>query len=145
MNDDFAQRCVADVKLALQSIAELTGKIVSVYSEEELMDASKGIAFPCIGVVYEGMRSSPEPGSAKTGMAAELIVSLIMVERAAAAGESYTKNAALATLDDTRKALIGRQSPTGHKWRFIMEAPASEKKGTIIWLQRWATPAMLTK
>jgi hypothetical protein len=142
--DSLVVQVIAQVRDILKTVPKVNDKIVQVYSEEELGDAMKGVEFPCIGIVYEGMRAVPEMKETnRQGVSAELVLSLIIVEKPTTAGESRVKNRTINLLDLTRKAMHEGKSPAGHKWRFVLEAPASEKKGTVIWLQRWATPIQL--
>lgn len=144
-NENLAERCVLDMKARLATVPSLVGKIVQVYSEEELANAFVGVSFPCMGVVYEGMRSVNEPGSTlKQGVSNELIVSLVVAEKGSSPGESDSKIRTMHLLDAARKAVrAGGSAPGGHKWKFVLEAPASEKKGVVLWVQRWATPVLL--
>lgn len=144
INDDLAIKCIAEVKAHLQTVEKIKGKIVSVYSQEELTDSMKGITAPFVGVVYEGMRAVAEQKETnRQGVSCELVVSLIVVGRVTTAGESSMKNQTLGLLDDLRKAMRNCKSPAGHKWRFNMEAAAAEKQGTTMWIQRWTTPVQL--
>lgn len=142
--DSLVVQVIAQVKELLKTLPELDGKVIQVYSEDEMKDATKGVNFPCVAIVYEGMRAIPEDKpTMRQGVSAELVLSLLITEKVTTAGESKVKNRTINLLDLTRKAMHGGRSPAGHKWRFVLEAPASEKQGSVIWLQRWSTPIQL--
>ncbi len=143
---DAASLCIADVTTVLQSIASLKGKVVNVYSEDELIDSTTLITYPAVGVVYEGMRSVEEMGSTnKVGNSCELVVSIILIDTYTKTTQTAAKKQAAPILDKVRELMMAntRRSPTGHKWRFVVEAAATPKQGVVLWVQRWSTPVQL--
>lgn len=145
MTTEVAAKCLTSVIKTLQSIAAVSGKVFQIYSEDELMDKTKGMVFPCAGVVYEGMRAISE-GSKDTnrqGLSAELVLSILIFFRPDALSPSNTKTSALNLLDDVRDSIKGTRSPSGHLWRFVVEAAATEKHGVVVYIQRWTTPVQL--
>lgn len=143
--NDIATKCVADLKGHLEQLIA-AGKVFHVYSEEELMDKTKGITFPAVGIVYEGMRAVPEDSdkkSVKIGVSAELIAAVMLIQRPDNISAADTKTPTMNLLDDIRQEIMGSKSPSGHWWKFVVEASANEKNGVVIWLQRWSTPVQL--
>lgn len=146
--NDIATKCVADLSAHLQQLIA-AGKVFHVYSENELMDKTKGIAFPAVGVVYEGMRAVNEGAagearvSHKLGVSAELVAAVMIIQRPDNISTANTKTPSMNLLDDIRQEIMGSRSPSGHFWKFIVEASANEKNGVVIWLQRWSTPVQL--
>lgn len=143
--NDIATKCVADLKAHLAQLIA-AGKVFHVYSEEELMDKTKGITFPAVGIVYEGMRAVPEDSdkkSVKIGVSAELIAAVMLIQRPDNISAADTKTPTMNLLDDIRQEIMGSKSPSGHWWKFVVEASANEKNGVVIWLQRWSTPVQL--
>jgi hypothetical protein len=141
---NVAQACVTDVEQVLQSIAKLSGKVLQVYSEEDLLNKTKSLQFPCAGVTYEGMRASAEQApTGRMGIAGELVISIVLVESFSNIHAGNTKAITTKLLDDIRGQMMGRRSPSGHYWRFIVEAAAAPKNGSVFWLQRWQTPVLL--
>jgi hypothetical protein len=141
---DAATLCMADLKTVLQSIAKLKGKIVQVYDHSELQDKAKPLKLPACGIIYEGMRSVGESGSsAKLGTSCELVASIIMMDTLTNMGAANTYENAPAILDAIREGMMGRRSPTGHFWKFIVEAAAQPSHGTVLWVQRWSCPVQL--
>jgi hypothetical protein len=148
-----AAKCVADVQASIEGVPPFKGAgtkgrdkpALLVYSDEDLLRKSTGIALPIAGVVYEGMRggSAPGGGSHNTGLSAELVVSLILLFSTDAVGANDGRQLAIEALDAVRDAMKDRRSPTGHFWRFVVEAAAEPKAGVILWVQRWATPVQL--
>jgi hypothetical protein len=144
--NDIATKCVADLKSHLGQLIA-AGKVFHVYSEEELMDKTKGITFPAVGIVYEGMRAVPEDSdkkSVKMGVSAELVAAVMLIQRPDSISAADTKTPTMNLLDDIRQEIMGSKSPSGHWWKFVVEASANEKNGVVIWLQRWSTPVQLT-
>lgn len=146
--NDLATKCVTDLKNHLTQLIA-AGKVFHVYSEEELMDKTKGLAFPAVGVVYEGMRavndgaSGDARASHKLGVSCELIAAIMLIQRPDTISSTDMKTPTLAMLDDIRQEIMGSKSPSGHFWKFVVEASAQEKHGVVIWLQRWSTPVQL--
>lgn len=143
--NDIATKCVADLKGHLAQLIA-AGKVFHVYSEEELMDKTKGITFPAVGIVYEGMRAVSEDSdkkSVKMGVSAELIAAVMLIQRPDNISAADTKTPTMNLLDDIRQEIMGSKSPSGHWWKFVVEASANEKNGVVIWLQRWSTPVQL--
>lgn len=145
--NDIATKCVADLRAHLGQLIA-AGKVFHVYSEEELMDKTKGITFPAVGIVYEGMRAVNEGAgdarvSHKLGVSAELIAAVMLIQRPDNISAADTKTPTMNLLDDIRQEIMGSKSPSGHWWKFVVEASANEKNGVVIWLQRWSTPVQL--
>lgn len=138
-------KCVEDLRAHLQSIAAFKNKHLFVYHEDDLQDKLKGITLPGAGVIYEGMRALPEAGGAKIGLSAELVFSLLVVSRPETLANVDSKTPLLNILDDVRNAILFTRSPTGHKWRFVVEAATRETHGAIFWVQRWSTTVQLTQ
>lgn len=147
----IAQSCIDQIDAALQSIAKLTGKVLQVYTEAELLDKTKLVTLPAAGVMYEGMRAVSEGQQAnavktthRVGITAELVLSIMIIETGGnVTGTANTKRLSTALLDLVRDRLMATKSPSGHNWRFIVEAAAEPKNGAVFWIQRWATPVML--
>ena len=139
---DLSYLCVEDLKAHLTSLSSFQGKTFEVYSEAELMDRSKGLMFPAAGVVYEGMRAIPESDkeSHKVGISCELVAAIMVIQKPEI---KDAKKRPLSLLDSIREEILGKRSPTGHFWKFVVEAAAVEKSGAVIWLQRWSTPVQL--
>jgi hypothetical protein len=125
----------------------LTGKVVVAYDENDLLDVLKGVrSFPAVGIVYEGMRSMPEPGpTAKVGLSCEIVLGLVLVERGDEIHRTDQKRVrAIEYLDAMRLQFMGYKSTvTHHFWRFVVESPASLRTGAICWVQRWTVPVQL--
>lgn len=135
---------------SLQSVAGLNGKTFHILTEAELMDRSRLIPSPSVGVLYEGMRSTGTGGGThRTGLSAELSAALVVYYRNATplgqAGMDAQKPVAIEMLDAIRNQLRDTRGPGGHYWRFLSESPALEKDGLVVWIQRWSTPVMLSQ
>lgn len=141
-NTDVIYDCLIDLKEVLQSIALLDNKTLLVYSAEELMDKASLVPLPAAGAVYEGMRATGEANKAtnRTGTSAEAVFTVLVLADKLKLSTEGTKQANIHVMGLIRKALRMRKSPTGHVYRFVLEAPADEKGDTLIWAQRWAVP-----
>jgi imidazoleglycerol phosphate synthase glutamine amidotransferase subunit HisH len=148
---NIAQACIDNLLASLQSIAKLTGKTIQVYTEDELLDKTKQISLPAAGVMYEGMRAIHEQSAQnavksthRLGTSAEAVLSIMIIETSGVTGSSNsTKAISTELLDTIRNKIMGTKSPSGHYWRFVVEAAAEPKKGATFWIQRWATPVLL--
>lgn len=140
-----AINCIEDVVSKLDKIPSLRGRVFHVFSDDDLIERTKGLTFPCIGVVYDGLRAIPEGGkdTHKIGGSAEMVVSVIMFFRNDTKAKSDPKDGAVVMLDVVRDSLIKSKSPSGHFWKFQVEAPIEGKSGVLAYLQRWATPVQL--
>jgi hypothetical protein len=148
--NNIAGKSVDDIEVVLQSIAKLSGKVLNVYSADELLDQTKQIALPAAGVVYEGMRNTSVSGGdpqsssrAKSAWTAEVIVSIVIAETKNQATTTDVRNRTAGLLDTVRDGMKGHRGPGGHLWEFVVEAAAEPKKGAVVWIQRWKTIVQL--
>ena len=140
-----ARDVMTEVQGILQSIATLTNRIVLVYDTADLAKQLASIGtYPGCGVIYEGMKAAPSSGpSGHVGVSAHLVFSIILVMQPETIFNKDTKLNTIDTLDSIRSSMIGKTSVTGHKWQFLVEAPADLNKGLVFWVQRWAVPIQL--
>jgi hypothetical protein len=126
----------------LQSIALLTNKVVRTFNANDTLDKLKGAAQPGAGIVYEGLRAVGEGNqpSARIGNHTELGFMIIISNAPDTLFNADTKTPTIDLLNQVRAAFMGHKSPTGHFYRFVVEAQAVETKGAVVWVQRWATP-----
>lgn len=142
----LAQSMVTGSLALLQSIAGLTNKALYVLSEAELMERGRVMSYPAVGVIYEGMRSHPDAQPAhRVGLNVELGMAVVVFYRSGPSKDQddANKTAALALLDQIRGKFLDTVGPSGKFWRFVAEAPALEKDGVVVWVQRWSLPATL--
>lgn len=141
---DLASLCVTDLETRIKTLPQIASKVFHVYGEDDLTDSTKGISFPCVGVVYNGIRAMPEnKETGKHGTSSELVVTLMLMVRDNTVATANVKEGALKLLDDMRDLIIRTKSPSGHLWRFQLESPVAGKKGVLAYIQRWATPVQL--
>jgi hypothetical protein len=137
---------IEDVKAAVQSIAEFTDRCLIVFDEDDALSSLKGLArFPAAVIQYEGMRavSESEKSSNKTGASTELIVSIMVINQSNALVKSDTKIPTIKLLTLLRRQMLGRKTPGGHQWAFVVEAAAKSKDNMVFWIQRWKCPLIL--
>ncbi len=144
----IVKRTIADLKTRLQAVPSLATKIFHVYSEDELMDQTKQLRLPAVGIVYGGMgtntdistqRQQSSPINASAIMDFNLI---IMVQQSTMHGIRQ-EDQALDLLDEVRDTLQGQKGPSNHPYRFEIEGSAELRKGTVVWVQRWTNPVQL--
>lgn len=137
---------LASVEAALQSIAELDKKIVTAYDETDAMDKLKGLKrWPAAVIQYEGIRAvaEGEKSSGKLGASVELFVTVMVINQGEFPVGTDTKVPTIRLLTAIRRTMLGRTSPAGHKWAFVVEAAAETKSNLVFWVQRWKTPLQL--
>lgn len=140
----IAIKCIDDLEARIKTIPALKDRVFHIYSEDELMERTKGLSFPCVGVVYDGMMAIPEQGpSAKIGASAELVATVMVFFRQDTKAKTDPKDTTVALLDEIRSKIFATRSPTRHHWRFKLEAAVEGKQGVLTYVQRWATPAQL--
>jgi hypothetical protein len=131
--EDLLEKC--------RTVPAFAKKSVLVYGVDDLMDAAKN-ARPAVGVLYEGARSLAESSpSERLGISGEAVFSLIVIAEATVLSQAAEiKAPAHVHLDNLRQAIQGTRAIHGHKWRWVLEAPAVQKNSTAVWVQRWTVP-----
>jgi hypothetical protein len=131
------------VVATLQGIQQLSGKVVFAYDEQDFTNRIVGLKnFPGAGVVYEGIHSIGDPGpSARVGISGEMVFSIVLIDHGPNIRMTdQNKHVALNLLQSIRETIVATKSPTGHYYRFLVEAPALLKDGAVYWVSRWSTP-----
>lgn len=143
----IATDCINDISTRIKALGEFgaTGKekVFSVYSEDDLLDKSKMLKFPCIGVMYEGIRANSLDGS-RQGMAADCGIALVLLLESKSIGGINRENEAARLLDSMRESVRLSRAPSQHKWRFVSEMPAGVVGAATVYVQRWTCPVILT-
>lgn len=142
----IANACVQDLITKMKSVPSFQSKVIYAYTEDDLYDTVSTINFPGAGILYEGLRSVPDPESKNVGKgrSAELHCSLLLLVSGKTIGNADYKLTAAEFLDQFRGAIMGTRSPTGNFWKFIVESPVSARAGVFAYSQRWSTPLILT-
>lgn len=139
---------VDDLRVQLQSIAAFENKTVHVLNEEEFFKTIQGLPPPTLGVIYEGLRpktaAEGQKSSHRVGLSADMGIALMLVMQSKSVVGGDLRGTAIEHLDTIREKLKDTRSASGHYWQFVMEAPAIEKGGYTLWVQRWSTPVQLT-
>ena len=143
MTTPTAVQCIENLTALVMQVPEFTEKTVSVLSEEDLISILKGARFPMAGVVYGGIGANNQDAS-RQGMAADLTITVLVVVAGNVIGGLDQKNEAARLLDEVRKQIRLKVSPTGHKWRFVSERPTGGFRGAVFYRQQWATAIILT-
>lgn len=135
--------CLEDVKTKLSTVKGIKEKIFHVYSEYDLENATKSMKKPCVGLMYEGLRSVPDTSG--KGLSTQLGIAVVAVtESKEGMWGIDRKDELIQLLDDMREALKLTKAPTGHDWQFVMEVPSQPLGNFIVYIQRWQTTAILS-
>lgn len=141
----IAVSCIEDIEAKIRAVPAIGNRVFHVASEDEIVERTKGMSYPCVGVIYSGMTAINESGAtAKLGQSAELVVSILLFFRQDSRATNDPKESTVAVLDAIRRNIMATRSPSGHHWRFKVEAAVEGGKGLMTFLQRWSTPVQLT-
>lgn len=142
---DVAVNCTTDITNKVKLLPEFTadGKAMDVRSEDDLLDRAKLMTPPFCGVMYEGLRESGTDPS-RQGLGCDLYVAVVVALAAKTVGNFNAYPEAARIVDTIRKQIRGTNSPTGHKWRFVMESYAGVIDKAVIYVQRWRTFTPIT-
>lgn len=142
---DLTQKCVDHLmELVKSSLPTGQGDTVYVYDEEIFTDATKELEYPAVGVIYTGTQGKQSaPGR---GMSAEMQFVLIFMFEEARFDKSGRADKSKATnlLRSIRNTVKSERSPSGHMWRFLMEAPRGTVDKHMVYYQKWALDVILT-
>ena len=144
--DNVATSCVNDLINKMKSVPAFANKVIYAYTQDDLYDVASQLNFPCAGILYEGIRSVPDPESrnAAKGLSAELSCSLLLLVSGKTIGNADYKVTATQILDQFRDAIKGTRSPAGNYWKFVIESAVEARKDSYAYVQRWSTPVLLT-
>ena len=133
---EIALACVEDMKAKIETVSLVKGKTFWVYSEEDLERTSRLIKKPCVGIMYEGLRSQ---GTQRAGLATNLGVAVAIIADGKDIANLDRKESIVQLLDQIRNVIRDTNSPTGHKWAFVLESPTMDIANSVVYLQRWST------
>jgi hypothetical protein len=134
--DDLAAKC--------RSVPTLGNKTITVISIDDLIAQMTSAVKPAVGILYEGARSVNTDGSKQLGVTGEIVFSLLLLSETSTL--SIIPNfisPAHDLLDTIRGAIHGTRAPSGHYWKWVMEAPAAQKGSLQVWVQRWTCNVQL--
>ncbi len=138
---DIAQLCIADLQSKIKALTEFSQKQWTIVDEDDLFNKATGLSFPCAGVVYEGMRS--QTSAEGSGKSSVLTCSVYLLYKSGTIGNIDYKPKAVLLLDSLRNNILGKTSPSGHKWKFSFESPAEDMHKALVYYQRWTTDVIL--
>jgi hypothetical protein len=141
----FVTDCNADLIDKIKTVATLQKQAISVYSMDDLVAQMSNVVKPAAGVMYEGARSVSPEGGKQANSTAEIVFSLfLLTEYSSFSKQVDVRTPAHEVLDGLREAIHGTRSPTGHFWKWQLEAPVKPNGKFAIWLQRWSCVVQLT-
>lgn len=139
----IAVKCTEDLEEKVRGLRTFGRKIFAVYSEEDLLDKSKLLQLPAVGLMYGGIVAEGNQDRSRQGLMGTLHLSVVLIIDANTVSLDR-KDEAANYLDTIRSAILTTCSPTGHKWRFVSETPLGKVGGVLVYAQRWSTAAPLT-
>jgi hypothetical protein len=142
---DLVIACLQDAQAKVQSVAELEKRSLLVFDDMDAMDQLAALKrWPAAVVQYEGMRSEAENKvTDKIGASVLLYVSVMVINQGETLIKTDTKIPTLLLLTQLRRKFLNKKAPSGHKWKFMLEAAADSKSGLTFWVQRWQVPLQL--
>jgi len=141
---NYVSPCALDLEAKVRSVAALTGKTVKVLSVDDLVASMTTAVKPVAGVLYEGSRPAASDAGKQVVISAEVVFSILLLcETSVVSKQVDMTTVAHKLLDSIRTAIHGTRSPTGHAWKWQLEAPAAQKGTSQLWVQRWTTAAQL--
>lgn len=140
----FVTDCALDLTTKVKTVPTFGQKTITVMSIDDLVAQLSSVVKPAVGILYEGARSLQGEGGKQFGVSGEVVFSILMLaETSVISSRIETTNPAHDLLDSIRGSIHGTRSPTGHFWKWIMEAPATSKGSNQVWIQRWSCPIQL--
>lgn len=116
----------------------------SVFDEDEMSEAIRSQALPCVGVAYNGAEPISE-GTPKTNVHGAALIDvqfvIVIAIQYRYTGQRDTKQQAFSLLHQVRSALLGYKGSNSRPWRFVGERPESEASGdgVALYSQVWQT------
>lgn len=139
----LATQCSDDLILKLKTVTVFGKKIITVLSAEDLITQMTSAPKPALGVLYEGARAVPADNK-QLGLSAEVVFSILLLsETSAMSSRVDVATPTHELLDQVRNSIQGTRSPTGHYWKFQLEAAAKPTGPLSVWVQRWSCPVQL--
>lgn len=140
----FVTDCTEDLASKVRSVPTLGQKTIVVMSVDDLTSTLASVTKPAAGILYEGARTVQVQDGKQVGVSAEIVFSILMLAETSVVSQKVNMiSPAHDMLDKVRGAIHGTRSPTGHFWRWVMEAPAAQKGSLQVWVQRWSCPVQL--
>lgn len=140
----FVTDCTADLTAKVKSVKALNQKTITVLSVDDLTAQLLNVVKPAAGILYEGARPAPADGGKQITVSVEVVYSILLLcETSVVSSKIDSVSPAHALLDAVRGEIHGSRSPTGHLWKWVMEAPAAQKGSLQVWVQRWSCHAQL--
>lgn len=140
----FVTKCSLDLLEKIKTVPSLENKTLNVLSVDSLVNQIAHVVKPAAGVLYEGARGVSAEGGRQVGVSGEIVFSVILVsETSVLTSQVDTMTPTHELLDAVRMAIQGTRSPTGHFWKWMLEAPAASKANVQVWIQRWSCPVVL--
>ncbi len=140
----FVTECSADLTARIRTVATLQKQTLTVMSMDSLVSQMANVVKPAAGVLYEGSRPVQSEGGKQATTSAEIVFSVfLLTESSAFSKQVDAMSPAHEVLDAVREAIHGARSPTGHFWKWQLEAPAKQSGSLTVWVQRWSCVVQL--
>lgn len=144
MSTGHVESCTLDLSARIIDTGRFK-KDMLVTSIDDFIAKINSAPKPAVGVLYEGARPLQAGGGGREiNVSAEFVFSLMVaLEQPSVSLSANKAPIAHSLLDDLRGKIHGSQAPTGHKWKWVVEAPVAVKGVVGVWLQRWSVVGQL--
>jgi hypothetical protein len=138
------EACILDLHSRANQVGRFKKEVLVTSIDDFVAKLSAGGSKPAIGIMYEGARPIASAGGSQINVSAEFVFSvMVALETPTVHLNADRTPLAHSLLDDVRYRIHGGLSPTGHKWKWVVEAPVAVKGVLGIWLQRWSVVGQL--
>lgn len=136
---NVATDCTNELGAFIAEVAKFK-KVHLVTSVDDFVAKVNTNPRPAVAIMYEGARPISTPAGNDINVSAEVVFSvLILLEQPMLNLSKDQAPMAHTLLDDIRRQIHGKRSQyTGHRWKWVVEAPVAVKGVTGVWIQRWS-------
>ena len=147
---DVVEAVIQDITAKVRNTRVVRQKTVSVYGQEDLLNAKIKLSYPCAGVLYLGMQSNGSKSGA--GVSVDITCEVYLIGGTICESQAeQQKSKVLSALAEIRSAILDQTAQvTGARraWSFKKEVPVALKDAEgvelLAYVQRWSTVALLT-
>jgi len=133
---------VADLITKLKLVPAVADKIVTLYSQDELVSLKTTLKLPALAVIYAG--STGKDDTSKTGKASDTFYDIVLMgaERCEGRIDSTLSATGLSetvlVLEQMRSQILCTLALGNRKWQFVSETPLGDfSEEVMAYRQRW--------
>ncbi len=146
METDIVVKALQDIQAKIETISTVRDKSRTLYQPNEILNLTETKGFPCVGVVYLGMKGLPKAND--QGMNTELTIDIYAVDKFICTSTDTATQPSLEVLGELRNAIkyTKFKCAGGNRlWEFVLEAPVDLGLDVLSYFQRWKTKLVLVK